>query len=280
MRDFAVDGPGMSLAVRDYGGSRTPLLLLHGGGHNLATWDDLGPRLADAFRVVVYDAPGHGQSGSLPPDFDARQLVDAIDAVTQAVGLERPVLVGHSMGGATAIRRAARGDGIRGVLTVDGAIVAAGKHHYSGESPEAYRDGLREAGWGWVGTHEEFERKAQGLDREELLISRRALGRRPGGLLEQRPTLDECVVLWQGGQRAADTVAIYDRIVCAMLLLCAERWTPLYGGTVDESKELLADVARRRPNVAVEWLDAGHSLHWELPDVVEARIRQFVARLA
>jgi pimeloyl-ACP methyl ester carboxylesterase len=75
-------------------------------------------------------------------------------------------------------------------------------------------------------------------------------------------------------------VAIYDRIECPTLLLCAERWKPLYGGTVEETKELLADVARRRPNVEVEWLDAGHSLHWELPDVVEERIRDFARRLA
>jgi pimeloyl-ACP methyl ester carboxylesterase len=277
MRDFAVDSDGISLAVRDYGGSGTSLVLLHGGGHNLATWDDLAPRLADEFRVVAYDAPGHGQSGSLPPDFEAGRLVDGADAVADAAGLDRPVLVGHSMGGATALRRAARGEGIRGVLCVDGAIVAAGKHHYSSERPEAYREGLREAGWGWVGTDEEFDRKAEAFDRESLLTSRRALARRPDGLLEQRPTLDECVVLWQAGQRAADTVAIYDRIECPTLLLCAERWKPLYGG-VEETKELLAGVARRRQNVEVEWLNAGHSLHWELPEVVTARIRQFARR--
>jgi pimeloyl-ACP methyl ester carboxylesterase len=183
------------------------------------------------------------------------------------------------MGGATALRRAARGEGIRGVLTVDGAIVAAGKHHYSSETPEAYRETLREAGWGWVGTEEEFERTRRGGDCEERLISRRALARRREGLLEQRPTLDECVALWQAGQRAGDTVAIYDRIDCPTLLLCAGRWKPLYGGTVGETKALLADVVRRRPNVEVEWLDAGHSLHWELPHVVEARIRQFARRV-
>jgi pimeloyl-ACP methyl ester carboxylesterase len=280
MREFVVDAGGIELAVRDHGGSGTPLLLLHGGGHNLATWDDLGPRLADEFRVVAYDAAAHGQSGRLPPDFELSHFADEIDAVAAAAGLVEPVLVGHSMGGANALRWAARGDAIRGVLTVDGAIVAAGEHHYPAESPETYRERLREAGWGWVGTEEAFDRKADAFDREQLVTSRRALGRRPDGLLEQRPTVDECVVLWQAGRRAADTVAIYDRIECPTLLLCAERWKPLYGGTVEETKELLADVAHRRPNVYVEWLDAGHSLHWELPDVVEQRVRDFARRLA
>lgn len=280
MREFTADADGVSLAVRDYGGSGQGLLLLHGGGGNLATWDELGPRLARDFHVVAYDAIGHGQSARLPKLPAATIMADHIDAVAHAAGLSDPVLVGHSLGGATALRRAARGGGIKGVVTVDGAITAAGDHHYpTTVDLEAYRQEIRERGWGWTGSPDALEERLQEVGREERLTTRRGAVL-VSGLLEQRPMLDDIVTMYALGQQLRDTVAIYDRIDCPVLLLCAERYERPPAASAAESKELLAEVAARRPNVQVEWFDAGHLLHWELPDVVEARICEFAHRIS
>ena len=94
MRDFTSDADGVRLATRDYGGSGPALLLIHGGGHNLATWDVLGPRLADEFHAVAYDAVGHGRSDRLPDRPDPELMVDHVDAVATTAAMSEPVLVG------------------------------------------------------------------------------------------------------------------------------------------------------------------------------------------
>jgi pimeloyl-ACP methyl ester carboxylesterase len=86
------------------GGAGAPVVLIHGA---LVTLEDmlLGPfdPLAEHYRVVAFDRPGHGLSerprlqGS--PWIQARMIHDGV----VALGLERPVLVGHSFGGAVAL---------------------------------------------------------------------------------------------------------------------------------------------------------------------------------
>jgi len=60
--DLFVRGDGPRLAVRDYGGSGPPILLIHGHYGNLASFDYLGPLLTSGLRVVAYDQRGHGWS--------------------------------------------------------------------------------------------------------------------------------------------------------------------------------------------------------------------------
>jgi pimeloyl-ACP methyl ester carboxylesterase len=54
------------LAAHDYGGNGRDVLLMHGGADNLETWRDFVGLLQPGFRLVAYDARGHGQS--LTPD--------------------------------------------------------------------------------------------------------------------------------------------------------------------------------------------------------------------
>lgn len=65
-KDLFVDSNAIRLAVRDYGGSAIPIVLVHGHLGNLGSFDDLGPLLAQHMRVVAYDQRGHGWSESGP----------------------------------------------------------------------------------------------------------------------------------------------------------------------------------------------------------------------
>ncbi|MFC0506260.1 alpha/beta fold hydrolase [Micromonospora costi] len=101
-------------------GDRPPLVLLHGLTYDRSQW---GPTLGALAtldpdrRVLALDLPGHGGSPARDA-YGARDVTDVIhEAVTDA-GLDRPVMVGHSLGGAMATIYAARYPS-RGVVNVD-----------------------------------------------------------------------------------------------------------------------------------------------------------------
>lgn len=94
-------------------GSGPPLLLLHGAGSSRRAWGPVIPHLAQRYNVLVPDLPGFGQSPALwgtAPDVPA--LADAVASWLKKIGVERPHIVGNSLGGGIAIelwmRRAAQ----------------------------------------------------------------------------------------------------------------------------------------------------------------------------
>jgi pimeloyl-ACP methyl ester carboxylesterase len=91
-------------------GGGPPLVLIHDYLASRVAWDDVLLRLAERFHVIAPDLPGFGESEKPPPsryryDFDAfsESLVD----LASAMGLVRPSLCGHAMGGAVALTLAA-----------------------------------------------------------------------------------------------------------------------------------------------------------------------------
>ena len=93
---------------RTAGGSgKAPLLLLHGVTDNGLCWTRVALDLADRFDVIMTDARGHGQSDRLAGEFSVPLLAEDAPGVIEALGLERPVVYGHSMGAITAVALAA-----------------------------------------------------------------------------------------------------------------------------------------------------------------------------
>jgi pimeloyl-ACP methyl ester carboxylesterase len=91
-------------------GAGAPLVLVHDYLSSHLAWEDVVPRLARRFRVIVPDLPGFGESEKPPPGryaygFDAfsESLVDLV----AALGLGRVSICGHAMGGAVALTVAA-----------------------------------------------------------------------------------------------------------------------------------------------------------------------------
>ena len=79
-----------------------PILLLHGITSFGGTWDWVVPMLAERFRVLRLDFRGHGASGRAPGEYTPEGYVsDAVAAIEQAAG-QACVVMGHSLGGATA----------------------------------------------------------------------------------------------------------------------------------------------------------------------------------
>ncbi|MFH9723296.1 alpha/beta fold hydrolase [Streptomyces sp. NPDC017254] len=110
---------GVRLACRDWGGSGPDVLLLHGLAGHAGEWDDTARLLRDSgHRVVALDQRGHSGSERHPGDVSrAAYVADAV-AVADELGLERPVLVGQSLGGSTALLTAAAHPGLPRALVV------------------------------------------------------------------------------------------------------------------------------------------------------------------
>ena len=109
-RIVEVDGTGIHVAVR---GKGPDLVLIHGAGGNARDFDfRFADRLTDRYRVFLVDRPGLGWSGRTDPALDAAFTGDAESPATQArllaeavrrLGAERPLVLGHSYGGAVAM---------------------------------------------------------------------------------------------------------------------------------------------------------------------------------
>lgn len=89
-------------------GSGEPLVLVHGLGSRWQVWDRMIPALAERFDVIAVDLPGFGGSQVLPRTTVAT-LTDALADFLADEGIERPHLVGNSMGGYIALALGARG---------------------------------------------------------------------------------------------------------------------------------------------------------------------------
>jgi pimeloyl-ACP methyl ester carboxylesterase len=124
------------------------VVLLHGFSDGGLAWLRLATDLAPDYDLVMLDAAGHGRSGGLEHGFRGRAVSDVL-AVIDQLGLERPALVGHSMGAATAAGVAAEAsDRLRGVALEDPAW-RDGPPPTLGAAPDAVgsRAPLRSPAW-------------------------------------------------------------------------------------------------------------------------------------
>ncbi|MEY4429521.1 MAG: hypothetical protein RLZZ182_2210 [Pseudomonadota bacterium] len=100
---------GMAVHVRDEGprDDPAPIVLLHGTGASLHTWDGWVAELAAEHRVVRIDLPGFGLTGPNPDGrYTLPRYSQFMNAVFEALKLQNVTLVGNSLGGAVAWKTA------------------------------------------------------------------------------------------------------------------------------------------------------------------------------
>lgn len=96
--------PGFAVHVRDQGvrTGRT-LVLIHGGGSSLHTWEPWVTILGAKHRVITFDLPGHGLTGPHPSGtYTQQHFVDFSFRLMTKLGVERAVIGGNSVGGGVA----------------------------------------------------------------------------------------------------------------------------------------------------------------------------------
>ena len=246
-----LDLPGGRVEYEDVPGDpgRAPLLLLHEGLGSVRLWRGFHQRLAAATgrRAVAFSRHGHGASdppaGKRTPRYMHDEAAEVVPALCGALGLERPVLVGHSDGGSIALLHAA-------IAPVHGLVVLA---------PHVF---VEEAG-------------LRGIEQ-----ARRAY---TGGDLRKRMARhhrDPDVTFWNWNDgwlddafRDWDIRPELAAITCPVL---GVQGTDDPYGTVLHVEAVRAAAAGP---VTLEVLDCGHAPHLERPAEVEAAVTAFLRTL-
>jgi pimeloyl-ACP methyl ester carboxylesterase len=118
-----LDVRGTDIHYLDFGTGQ-PLLFLHGNGSRGLNWHQQIDFFRHRYRVIAYDSINHGHSGNSPRNEPEPDRVDELEAVLAALGIERPILCGHSMGGSTVVRWGCRHPSSAMALVVSGSGVA------------------------------------------------------------------------------------------------------------------------------------------------------------
>ncbi|GJD51966.1 2-hydroxy-6-oxononadienedioate/2-hydroxy-6-oxononatrienedioate hydrolase [Methylobacterium crusticola] len=104
-----VEAAGMRLHVRDDGPRDAPaIVMMHGFGSSLHTWEPWAQALAGAHRVVRFDLPGFGLTGPDPTgDYGDARSLEVLAGLMDRLGVARASLIGNSIGGRIAWKFAA-----------------------------------------------------------------------------------------------------------------------------------------------------------------------------
>ncbi|MCU0894648.1 MAG: alpha/beta fold hydrolase, partial [Rhodospirillales bacterium] len=113
----------VALAAREFGDG-PPLVILHGLFGSGQNWQSIARRLAEDHRVLTVDLRNHGGSPNAP-EMTFSEMVDDLRVLLEDRGIERTALMGHSVGGKTAMVFALLyGQMVESLIVVDIAPVA------------------------------------------------------------------------------------------------------------------------------------------------------------
>lgn len=104
-------------------GTGTPVVLVHGITESRHSWDPLIEGLSAHYDVVALDLRGHGNSTHEAP-YDLTTMAGDVGELVAHLGLESPLMVGHSLGGLVVSAYATQG-ACRGVVNVDQVLEIA-----------------------------------------------------------------------------------------------------------------------------------------------------------
>lgn len=291
--------PAIELAALDYGNpGATPMVLLHGMRDVAWSMDPIARAFRDRFRVVAFDLRGHGDSDK-PGLYTLQHYVADLHHGLRELGIERCVLVGHSLGGQVAAHfagifpdRVAAGVLIEGLGAPprQGEDSAAGRRRLLQLQIESLAELPAEAP-AIPDLGKAVERMLHHhprLDPTRARLLARA-GTRPdpgGGPLRWK--WDPAVQMIWGTFGAEQTEERWTWIECPVLAVSGEvsgerwwrhRWV---GGNVIPTRGYLPtpELHRRlslfRNATPAEIPGAGHMVHFDEPDLLNAAIARFL----
>ena len=242
---------GLRLHTTRTGGAKPPVVLAHGFSDDGLCWTPVAEVLAPDYDVIMVDARGHGQSDAPDQGYTMADMAEDLYGVITELGLRRPAVVGHSMGGGTAIALAGlHPDGPGAILLEDAAPLGLAAMHIP-HDPSRHARIM------------ESIASRQSKPREQLIAEQRAAA----------PLWSEAILgLWADSKlRLSPKTAAFDptgsvdwpvvlrRIACPALLIAAD---PDRGGMI--SAESTAAFQSFVPQLRVIRMEgSGHCVRYE-----------------
>ncbi|MEM7019168.1 MAG: alpha/beta hydrolase [Pseudomonadota bacterium] len=293
---FEVDSNGVTLRGLCYGSTDFPAVLMIHGSRDLS-WGlaPIAEKLAKQYRVIVPDLRGHGDSEN-PGCYTLPYFMADIHAVITQLQLDKPALIGHSLGGHIAGRYTA-------VFPehISAAVIAEGM---GPPLPQEQRDEARR--------RERFRQQMERLlipvrplrpmtdlndAAERLLRNNPKLGKSRALFLAEKGTTiqDDGSLLWNWDPNIDSLWSTVDQahselawtwIECPVLIVTAEQ-SLTYWTRNDISTELSDDYFRQEverrvaifQNVQHEWIeDSGHMLHYDQPERFANALLKFLGQ--
>ncbi|WP_300012254.1 alpha/beta hydrolase [Pseudonocardia sp.] len=130
MTNGYADVNGLHMYYETHGEQGTPLVLLHGGVMTIdLTYADLIPTLARKHRVIAVEFQAHGRTADIDRDLTYANLAGDVVALLDHLGIDRAHVVGHSMGGGTALELAVgHPDRVLSVVPISASVRPDGAH--------------------------------------------------------------------------------------------------------------------------------------------------------
>lgn len=118
------------------GGNKPPLVLAHGSSDDGLCWTNLAKELQAGYDIIMFDARGHGLSDPPTPSDAPDVQVEDLAGLIKELKLEKPILMGHSMGSSSVARFAAKYPDVpRAVILEDPALVRPAAGTSTGVAP-------------------------------------------------------------------------------------------------------------------------------------------------
>lgn len=251
---------GVSIAYDVRGTGDTALVFVHCWGCDRSLWRGQVDTFSGDYRVVTLDLAGHGDSGSDRETWTLGHLAEDVLAVVESLGLDRVILVGHSLGGPVSLE-AARSMPDR----VEGVVCADTLHDVTFELPEETVEQMM------AGLENDYEASMRGF------ITSAMSGADPevvDFVIERALAADrEAVIAIAGTFRQfvlRDALAAAD---VPVRCINAQPNPPMVPETNVEANREYADFD------AVIMEDVGHFLHLEKPGAFNEALREVLAEL-
>lgn len=252
---------GIEAYYRRTGQRHAPVLFLHGLTSNGACWMLLARDLQDRYDIIMPDARGHGRSAVPPSGYGVEDHAADVLALIDTLALDRPVIIGHSMGGLIAALVAAQApERIRGLFLEDPAFL----------SHEAWVSPMLKA---WRTKYTQL----LACSEAELMAKGRAEHPRWPDVVfpiwaQAKQTTSLKVFEWFD-LPPTDFHALVARIAVPTLLVTG---TPALGALVSPS--VAAGLAKLNPLVRITHVaEAGHTIHYDQPAQYAAIVEDFLA---
>lgn len=246
-----IEANGIKLHYTRTGGAKPPFILTHGFSDDGLCWTPVAEVLAADYDVIMLDARGHGLSDGPEEGYGSLNHAADVAGVIEGLGLHKPLLLGHSMGAATALALAGAYPDLPGAILLEDPPA-----WWVANAPAVNAGDRRRRFGGWI---VDLKRKTA----KEMIEAQRAaspswseaeLG--PWAMSKVRLSFN---VLTAESPAPVDWPNVVAKITCPVLLITAD---PELGGIV--TPEAAAELQRILAQTQVQHIGgAGHSIRRE-----------------